>query len=267
MAVSRSLSELSVADILPHFLGSLSSTFLRMAVDACSEGITEDASKQSDDHEGPEECCICLTTVTLSAMGTLECGHNQFHYKCIADWGALSASCPICKAKFSSVLQNGRKFRLKKLKPVKEVQISVIDDYEEIDYEEEEDFDNCPICATECIHGDGKSVFCDCGESVHLFCIGRRFDNDTEGVDFSDASRGNKCDDAHLWTCVQCSRVGRTSTGESTLNHDSSSLSDRQPRMSRRGSSTLNYGRNHRGMVSLHALLCCLFCRLKSVVI
>ena len=237
---------------------------LRMTLDACSEAIAEGAPNKKDDYEGPEECCICLTTVTLSAMGTLGCGHNQFHYKCIADWGALSASCPICKAKFSCVFKNGREFRLKKVKPVKEMQLSVEDDYEESDYEEEDDFDNCPICSIKCIDGDGKSVFCDCGESVHLFCIGRRIENDSKRVDFTAVSRDKNGDDARLWTCVECTRVGRISSGATSSsfsfssesgisNHDSSSLSGRRPRTGIHDSNTLNHSRNQTGILNF----CC----------
>ena len=221
---------------------------LRMALDICDEALAGDESIKSDNQEGREECCICLMAVTLSAMGTLECGHNQFHYKCIADWGALSPSCPICKAKFSSVLQNGRKFRLKKLKPTKEMQLPVEDDNEESDYEEEDDLENCAICSIQCVDGDGSSVFCDCGESVHLFCIGRRIGDDSKG-------------NVQLWTCVECTRVGRISGGSNSSSfsfsseggissHDSSS-----PRMARHSLNTSNRSRNRRGILAFIVIL------------
>lgn len=243
--LDASPSELSPLETSP-VLNLCSGLALRMAFDACDQAIAGDESIKSDN----QECCICLMAVTLSAMGTLGCGHNQFHYECIADWGALSPSCPICKAKFSSVLQNGRNFRLKKLKPTKEMQLSVEDDYEESDHEEEDDLENCAICSIQCIDGDGSSVFCDCGESVHLFCIGRRIGDDSKGND-------------HLWTCVECTRVGRISGGSTSSSfsfsseggissHDSSS-----PRIVRHGLNTNSRSRNRRGILAFIALPQC----------
>jgi hypothetical protein len=42
-------------------------------------------------------CCICLCRMTLRTKEKTPCGHC-FHKDCLKSWGAVDASCPICRA-------------------------------------------------------------------------------------------------------------------------------------------------------------------------
>jgi hypothetical protein len=45
-------------------------------------------------HEQQEECIICLDDVETE-WRDLEC-HHRYHKKCIEDWIAIRAKCPMC---------------------------------------------------------------------------------------------------------------------------------------------------------------------------
>jgi hypothetical protein len=153
--------------------------------------------------EEEETCCICLMPVEMSLMASLSCGHNQFHFDCILQWANISSNCPYCKQEVSCVSHDGKDTRLKRKRADIPAQEAFVDDsegdYDEED-EEENDYDQCAICDDECIENsqDSPSVFCDCGECVHLFCIGRQNTED------------------NTWTCVECTRLGRSSRGSSS---------------------------------------------------
>ena len=161
--------------------------------------VSGEAQREQED-EDETSCAICLLALDDEQMRCklLSCQHDYFHYDCLMRWAQMgSLTCPLCKMTLTTLTYGDRVVHIESFLASQRLhqnqnQLNVDgsgmreeeeedDDYEEDD--EEDYFDACLVCGEECVPEGviggalsemGPSVFCNCGECVHLFCIGRR---------------------------------------------------------------------------------------------
>ena len=163
------------------------------------EGQPEPAQEDEED----TSCAICMMPLDDDQMRCklLSCQHDIFHYDCLMKWAQIRLSCPLCKIMLTTVCYGDRVVHIESFLASQRLQqnpnqpnmdgsgMQVEDnEYDDDDYDEDDDdedyYDACAVCGEECfveesVGGEGlsemgPSVFCNCGECVHWFCIGRR---------------------------------------------------------------------------------------------
>ena len=159
--------------------------------------VSGEAQREQED-EDETSCAICLLALDDEQMRCklLSCQHDYFHYDCLMKWAQIRLSCPLCKVVLTTISYGDRVVHIESYLASQQLQQNQNepnangsgmqqeegDDYDEDD--EEDYFDACLIRGEECyaeegVYGEvlsemGPSVFCNCGECVHWFCIGRR---------------------------------------------------------------------------------------------
>ncbi|KAJ8610705.1 hypothetical protein CTAYLR_005671 [Chrysophaeum taylorii] len=94
-----------------------------------------------------EECGICLEGIAAEDAGRPDACTHVFHAKCLKEWAAICAKCPLCKRDFAGIQRR--------------------DGVEAVPRSEEE---ACLVC-----EGGGEVVICDgCERVAHLACVGLR---------------------------------------------------------------------------------------------
>ena len=103
-------------------------------------------------------CTICME-IMRSPIGSLDCGHDEFCFGCIAKWSEVCSKCPLCMSEFKSIQNKSSNKALK----VDTKNLLVIDEsYCDV---------ICEICGSE--SNEDKMLLCDdCDCGYHTFCIG-----------------------------------------------------------------------------------------------
>lgn len=55
-------------------------------------------------------CLVCIEGIEPEiTRGVIDCGHDQFCFKCIKDWAQVTNKCPYCSQRFYKILEQGTK--------------------------------------------------------------------------------------------------------------------------------------------------------------
>ncbi|KDO25477.1 hypothetical protein SPRG_09420 [Saprolegnia parasitica CBS 223.65] len=128
-----------------------------------------------DDADDDEMCSICLDAVTLEAQGhLLKCVHC-FHFECIFRWAKVTNLCPMCKTRFTSIVQKNVHGVITKRTPIKHAK-QVHDDDSSADLAHASNLLNEFACML-CGNGDSEEtlLLCDadnCEAACHTLCLG-----------------------------------------------------------------------------------------------
>ncbi|CAG9311564.1 unnamed protein product [Blepharisma stoltei] len=123
-------------------------------------------------------CLICLESIEKhSALGILNCGHNQFCFSCLYEWSKVSNKCPLCNLKFNEIGNS------------KTSEVALVENSDKLIedlYEEYISSIFCIRCGSD--QQDEFLLICDgCDQGFHTFCIGI-----------------NRIPDLEEWFCHDC---------------------------------------------------------------
>jgi len=49
-------------------------------------------------------CCICLDAMDRTEMASIDCCDHRYHVDCITSWSSIENACPLCKKRFTSIV-------------------------------------------------------------------------------------------------------------------------------------------------------------------